>query len=68
MHIRGYEVDRYGYVVRELSIPVPVPYCGHGYGYIALEDGIYEILKGAEDAFVVRKAFRRDRDEHNAVG
>ena len=68
MNIRGFEVDRNGYVVREISIPKPIPYCGHGYGYIALEDGVYEILKGAEDAFIVRKILRRDRNENRPVG
>ena len=68
MHIRGYEVDRSGYVLREVPIPVPIPYCGHGYGYIALGDGVYEVLKGAEDAFVIRKTLRRERNEYRPVG
>lgn len=69
MHIRGYEVDKSGYVVREVPIPVPVPYCGNGYGFLSLEDGIYEILKGAEDAFIIRKTLtRRNRNGHCSVG
>ncbi len=39
LHIRGYEVDRNGYMLREVPIPVPVPYCGNGYGFLSLEDG-----------------------------
>ncbi len=68
MHIRGYEVDRSGYVVREVPIPTPIPYCGHGYGYIALGDGVYEVLKGAEDIFIIRPVIRREKDEHRSMG
>jgi len=69
MHIKGFEVDRNGYIKRELHIPVPIPYYGNGYGFLSLEDGIYEILKGAEDAFIVRKSLdRRKSYENRPVG